>query len=457
MRSAKLETTEPILNCLGANELNVDTQEAIDAVEAHAYTVAVPPGWAGEPLIIAFFIPLPVPLGLPGGYVYSFDQPETVEWLRDVPFRPTIDQPVQARASDVANYVSLRVWRPKANVRIAAQPFGLALRTARAVAGGDMASAPASPDAGPTFNSDETVFEAVTPLIHPEKGGVKEAVNEAFDRCVDEIANICRAHLSAVGDLRVRIPSRENLFPTIPFATRHPSEMKFGPIGVITINAGYRIAVGPTELNDDMHRQLRERLFVMKQGSQFTRYNDWRSTAMQMWHLDGMYSPAVVALYSASEALFDALLLTLTWEKGEKSAREINRLLLDEGLAKRVRTHYAPLLQGRWDTNDDRTVLWQWHEHVAKPRHLVTHAGVLLQAQAAQLAFDALEQTTEYIKSRLVAKRSVFPRTTLMILGKPGLERFKVYSGKIKRFVEEVLPSEPSWTDSYHHWLLEGQ
>lgn len=58
----------------------------------------------------------------------------------------------------------------------------------------------------------------------------------------------------------------------------------------------------------------------------------------------------------------------------------------------------------------------------------------------------------DYFRKRLIDRRNAYKRVTLMVLGKPGLERYGMWSGKIKRFAEEEADEEPRWDESFRAW-----
>ena len=57
----------------------------------------------------------------------------------------------------------------------------------------------------------------------------------------------------------------------------------------------------------------------------------------------------------------------------------------------------------------------------------------------------------DFVSRRLVDKRNNYMRTTLMFLGRHGLEQFGAWAGMIKRFSERA-DEEPSWDRSFQRW-----
>ena len=409
----------------------------------------IPAGWDGEPRLVVFYIPLEVPLGLPQGSTYTFERTESVDWLKGVPLHP-VEGLTPRRNTLGRNFVSLQIWREKEKARLSDAPFTAAMNVAARVRGEKDRIREVSSDDGLVQEIVGLVFEAVTPLLKSE-GGVKKAVSDAFDRCLEAINSLIRAYLLATKDLRVHLVSRQKLPPAIPWITRPPDAFDWGGMAMFWVNEGTSLRSPVEDLKHDDLEKLNLWLSNLLNGNPLVPFSEWRAIARRACFIEGDQATAVVACHTASEILLDAVLLLLAWE--ESTPRQDTRSWFDEGLAKRVRTYYAARLGGRWDTTDSKTVAGKWHSNVSKIRHRVVHAGYRPSEREAKDALVAADQLVDFVKDRLANKRTTYPKTALLVWGVPGFKRVGLYKGQIKRFVEEGMSEETDWMKSYRTWL----
>jgi len=147
----------------------------------------IPADWAGEPRLVVFCIPSPVPLGLPHNKVYTFHRQEPVAWLSGAPMAVRPGSPPVAEWEGGSNFVSVQIWRPRSSLRLPVEPMLNAMRVTNALLELPLDQRPEPPDA-PVFETGATVFEAVTPLLTGADGTINGAVNEALDRCLEELS-----------------------------------------------------------------------------------------------------------------------------------------------------------------------------------------------------------------------------------------------------------------------------
>ena len=213
----------------------------------------IPSDWSGGPGLIAFFVPLPVPVGLPDGFSLTMARPEVVDWLRGMP--QVIDNAgslsMHPEFSDGSNIVSVKVHRPIADVRISTKPFDVAIQCIDRVLGRGLTVDPADPDRGSVVKETHTVFEAVTPLLLPEGQSVERGVAGAFDRVMEEVATLFRAVAYVSDDLRVRAWVRDTVYPAIPYLTRSSERTDWGGVGIFLVNASVLPPVGTQELEHE--------------------------------------------------------------------------------------------------------------------------------------------------------------------------------------------------------------
>jgi hypothetical protein len=302
-----------------------------------------------------------------------------------------------------------------------------------------------------------TVFEAVTPLlpVSAEAGvDVNRSVDDAFDRCIENLRELVRAYVIMSKDARVLPPTRHSLYPIIPWTTRCPDGCDWGGMGLYLPNIGSHAIPAPTGTLDETHRApFGITLMRMKRGDPTTIFAEHARTAWRAYWMEGDYAAAVVETHISTEVLLDAILLMMAWEEGTSPSEAAG--WFDIGLSRRLRTFYPPRLGGDWNTRDPNSVIGEWARDVRDLRNQVVHRGYWPTEEEASRAVQTAEKVEDFVKGCLAAKRNKYPRTTLLVLGRPGLQRLGLYAGQIKKFAETVANKEPDWLESYGHWAQE--
>jgi hypothetical protein len=253
------------------------------------------------------------------------------------------------------------------------------------------------------------------------------------------------------GDVHARFASRWNIHPIVFHVVRQPfSGAWYGP--AIFFPTDFPRSFHDPQLYDaDGLDRFGVLLSRVRQLDPFGSFLEWSRAARQAYTLDGENALAVIAAHTAGELLFDAVLLMMAWEEGIPAQTALG--WLEDGLAKRLRTHYSSRLGSNWDTTVDATTAGRWVIRVSHIRNRAVHAGYCSADLETQGAIDMLHDIHEYLKERLVQVRNKYPRTTLLLLGKPGLEKRGIYKGRIKRFVGVDSISEAAWLPAYRSWL----
>ena len=70
-------------------------------------------------------------------------------------------------------------------------------------------------------------------------------------------------------------------------------------------------------------------------------------------------------------------------------------------------------------------------------------------------ALDLAKALETFTFDRLTEKRNRYPRVTLMLVARSGLEKRGCYGGRIREFSEKVAPAEPPWVESFAGWHRE--
>ena len=175
-------------------------------------------------------------------------------------------------------------------------------------------------------------------------------------------------------------------------------------------------------------------------------------------HVDGEYGAAVVSAATGMEVLSDALLSALLWEEHIMSGGEIHHALSDASdlfsgdvtPLKRAQTQTVSRLGGDWTSSASA---WQvYRGGAAGLRNRIVHAGHQPKRQEAVAAYQQALDGQTFLLDLLAAKRSKYPRTCHIFLGSEGLQNRNLYSGKIKQFFEQAIPTEPPCSARFSVW-----
>lgn len=185
----------------------------------------------------------------------------------------------------------------------------------------------------------------------------------------------------------------------------------------------------------------------LRAGSPFMAWRDRYADANRALLINGDYPQAVVLAATSSEVFLDGLLSLLMWE--ERLDADAAAARFEEGkLVKRVAAEFPARLPGNWDVNGNGPVA-QWFRATYRLRHRVVHGGYEPSRVEAEAALKAAHGLNNFAFNRLAAHRNKYPRATLMSVAEAGLAKRGAWNGKIKKFSEEVAPTEDNWTLSF--------
>jgi hypothetical protein len=351
-----------------------------------------------------------------------------------------------------ASFVSLRLWRTSARpieYESIQEPISEAIRKGLPARfhppPSGTPNTPLEVAGAPELLTYRTVVEAVTPIDF-RRG--ERAVSDAFDACLEKLEDLVRAYRN-YSHLPIHHISRERLPPFAVFITRtleNPPEWAEGlSLMILHMN---NPGVTLPDLEDDELRELNTFLSAIVRNHPLVAFAERSVDADVALTLDGDYADALVQLQISAEVLLDGVLTLMLWEEGTAPEDAIG--IFDESLAKRLRTHYGPRLGGDWNPQTSGP-LARWRSDISYVRGRVVHAGYRPTIDEARKAAEALAAVEDFVKGRLADRRMRYPRTTLLTLGRPGLERRGVWSGQIKEFAERA-DDEPDWLGQYAVW-----
>lgn len=390
--------------------------------------------------LVRFFFALPEPVGLPDGYhalVLGDDcDLDTPGW---------------------ASLIIHQVTTPSGRTAAAAQ----ALIAACDRAGGLPSRATSS--LGPDFEAAWTVVEATTLGVGPRG---PDQPNDPFMRCCEAADQLVRAYRLATEEpcglpAYVRIP-----FPVLAFAAegsvkrvvidgvetsvlRPINEPWTGPSVHLLDHFNLPDPVREPHEDDELAAVVHHWLIEQSQRNPLRLGRERLIEARRAHAVLGEEGQAVVLANTACEVFLDTLLALLLWE--EQVAPENVVELFEEGKAlRRLSQELAPRLKGNLSTKSGP--VGDWYLHCYRIRHRVIHGGYSPTTAEAERAIETAIGFQRRLLDRLADRRNQYPRSAMVALGQPGLERRRLWSGQIIRFFETQGPAEPSWTKSYSAW-----
>lgn len=286
----------------------------------------------------------------------------------------------------------------------------------------------------------ETIIVAATCLFEEQNN-----IQRAFDRCLEDLAIFMEGYLQTSGDLRANFVTRATIYPMVPALLFDPIT---GQKGTTVIQAGNNFPLqppAPPELTLKQLDELNIRLEFALRGEPYSQIRQWQRVAYRTFYLDGDYAATVVAAHTAGEVYFDALLLRMAWEEIEfghpnaPTPEEVVKWFSPPNtLRTRLGAQYHPRIEGRWDPGQPGNPIHTWINTVSKLRNRVVHGGYRPTEQEAESALASLAETEQFVEDLVAKSANVrkHPFSTFMMLGPVGLERFGVYSKKIREKIE---------------------
>lgn len=413
---------------------------------------------AGEPKLVSFYLPLLHPMKIPSTNRLVLTRSEVVDWLTGVPWPK--DFAHYATMFQDHNFVAFS-WSHLPHIRtFDGAPMDKVVEIARFRSGNTKQRSPEGIDYGrvPYPNADVgiTVIELFTVLIPSDQGCIQRSLLEAFDRCVEELNVVEVSYTQTSKDLRYRRTTRFNCYPCIPYVTLNPFSGTWNEIDFIWLNDGLNlIPIEQDELTPEQVEEVILRTILQKKGSPLIRYVEWSYAANRALENDADFATSLVNCHTAGEILFDSVLLMMVWEElNFLTNTNITPEVVAEwfiqrpSLESRIKALYHTRLSG-WNSKEGSDITLRWFVQVGRIRNRVIHAGYLPSELEARSASQTLNDVEKFIKKSLGddANRNRYPRTALMLLGIPGLERMNRYRGKIKRVAEDE--TEPDWLYSF--------
>jgi len=409
--------------------------------------------------LVRYFFALPEPLSLPDGhqavmYVGDRDGSES----RD-------DDPL---VSVIFHQVDAAAGRADAAMDALRQTIDRAEGTPRST---KKWSSPKTP-------TPWTVVEAVTQWESPDEIP-DEDVNrpthwspraDPFSRCLDATRRVVRAYRQATETpygipAYVRIPSPTLVFQADgireaieldgrPAEVVRPDGTWSGPDVMLLEHTNFPDPLRGRDFSADVEVRFVHWLGEQERGNPLNLWRERFIEARRAHDVLGEEGQAIVLANTSCEVMLDTILALLLWEEGVTVEDAVP--VFEEGKTlRRVSKELAPRLGGNWSTEDG--IVADWYRSAYRLRHRIVHGGYAPTARQASEAIEAAAGLQRSVMDRIAARRITYKRSALMTLAEEGLRRRELWSGQIKRFFEEVGPTEPPWRASftdYHRALV---
>jgi len=420
---------------------------------------------APEPTPVAlarFVFVLPEPLPMPDGT-------QVQDHVGDLPDAPTSDDDPWVALT--FHQVSSPYGRTKGGMdavaKVLASEPGLVERDPEAPGRADT-------DGLPDLEIAYTVVDATTTDV--DVGGDQEPFDVAqevpptadpFNRCLRLVQDLARAYRVTVQGL-TGLPTYERLpHPVLAFrAVGELVEVEQDGLTGIMVGVPESGWGGPQLMMLDHMNAPDPILGPLVEGDTADQFDYWVAQiregnplmlalegflgARRALQVEGDYPGAVVLAETASEVAVDGVLAMLLWESGVEPEGAAGRF--EEGkVTRRVRTDLPALLGGDWRLEGPGAAA-VWFRDAVRLRHRVVHGGYRPTRTEAAAAVRAVLGFERHIYDRLAARRNEYPRSTLMTVAEQGLRKRDLWGGQIRRFAEEVAPTEPPWRESYRTW-----
>lgn len=430
-----------------------------------------------EPRLILFFFESPVPIMLPDQATWGFVLEDDVPWLRDVPRAPVSSVEPLTDPDELGKaFVSFRFWQHKREAE-PTFPSSELMATVRSVLNnredvrpgrlgivglGDYTESESEPKSSleaadiesdavgekSGLEQDVTVIEAVTPLLPSER---QSPVLEALQRIMASMTEFTRVYRLG---MRVRMPvvTYEMLPATeVVWLTRDPFDSRpeawDSEVELLMFPERLSVRSQHPQLDEEGIDRLAAYWTLWRQGHPIIPYSERTMEARLALELYGDYGATVTQCQTSLEVLLDGLIQLLLWEE-QADPSGVAETVYASSLQKRVRAQLPSRLGGNWTTN---IAMREWSAVLAPLRHRTVHGAYRPTRDEAIHALDTVSDIDDFVRGRLASRRNDYPRTTLLILGRPGLERLGAWTGKIRRFAE-AADEEPNWINSFRTW-----
>jgi hypothetical protein len=288
----------------------------------------------------------------------------------------------------------------------------------------------------------ETIVEAVTQGARTEGDDTSRPIGTtSFDRVLKAMNEVLEALAGATKDPTLASVARERLSPIALVGSRPVVTPTFD-VGPLFYPLNWNVDAPPEPVDEEALMRTLLFLSVARTGQPLHTYLRLARRASASL-ASGDYTVSVLMAAASGEVLLNTVLRALMIEEGKDA--EIAAVFADQrgGLLNRLRGQYAQRLGGRWDLESWETAPGHWEQSARQVRHRVIHSGHSPTMDEAVEARRGVELLESFVKDRVASNRYQYPKTTLTLLGKQGLQRRGFLSRRMRRLVSDVEPAMP--------------
>jgi len=407
-----------------------------------------------HPHLVYFVVPLPDPLALPDKHSIECGAATTRDQFLEA-------QRAGRPMPPLGHLAASMVFHHAVSTSVAANEvdelLGLATRVLPRPPG-------EAPQTGSTVNADE---QAAPGVMERHRTYVELAVacdlsedwhqrtSDAFDQGLGLLRELQRAYYM-VRRQPVRLATREAMPFAVPYGVRTLLDEQGEPLP-------FEVSLSLFFLNDGLMQDMREPEFTREDIERFhvalgqqshggflTNYLEFVRESEVALSLDGSYRAAVLFAATSCEVLLDNLLAHMLWEEGVRPEAAAGMFAAGrEGIAARVKKQYHPRLGGQWSV-DKPGAIGNWYTAVAGLRNRVVHGGYDPGFKEAQGASRAAKALATYLGDLLAGRTKDYPRTALVLPGRPGIERRGKWHRRLQALQDD--PGQVNWVATFALW-----
>lgn len=293
----------------------------------------------------------------------------------------------------------------------------------------------------PHFDGIRSVVEAVVTTVRKPGSDPNEVLGTALGRCVDAIAEMSRS-MRASGRPPVEVVAIPKLPPFIMVSANSPNEEPVYHLWHVPDSPPP--VPKPTSLSEMELEEAALRFRLHMEGFQANTYGEAFHEAGLAHYVRGDNAAAVIWAHVAVEVLLDSVLQMMLWEEGVRPREAL--VLFAKGLRERVRSSFQSRLGGDWNLVKGPMAEWGGNGGLAELRGRVVHRGYRPTREEATRALETIENIQKFLMGRVRMKRTRYPRTTMLSVGRATLEREGLFTGEFARKIDEIADVEPLWT-----------
>lgn len=416
-----------------------------------------------------FYVPLPMPLRLPDGFVLpigdslydsaSADDSE-INPSRLLGFIGALDEPLPDTPIGVSVSVCVHQIEGNDNAPRLAAAFAAAQRHARPVA------CDTNQEQLPILT---TVLECCISLGEISRDDVRDALDSAFDDILRSLNSFLRNYMILTRE-RIALVNKETLPATIPcgWSIGRDHESVPGPDEpeIYLVNVSDPLVMSMSARSTD-HMSMDEISDMLNLGHSLA---DSLTAEIHTMIVDahlargrGDHAVAVVLLASGCEMLLRLLLELLLWEAGVSPRHAVletcNRNGVGHAISFLLKSKFHDRLGGTWDIASTSNPVGRMYEAVFERRNNYLHNGTSMARPDTVRAFEAFEDFWRFVHAQLTDHIEAYPLAAHICIGEPTITDTGLRSriDSALRDKERRLPLSPRMHNSTEHFKVYRQ